>query len=202
MKRYFVTLFFLSLLLATSSLALATPAFNFTTAANNSTDGTWEFGIDFTVNSPVTVDALEYYVGGGITQAHAVGLFNSSGTLLASTTINTSSPVSGFWGVENITPITLSTGTYQLVGISGSDNYTWNDIGFTVNSNLTYLGDTYNSGTTLQYQTPGFHNDATDGFWGPNMDITSTTSVPEPTALLLLGFSLVGLAGVRKKFKN
>ena len=202
MKKYFVTLFFLSVLLATSSLALATPAFNFTTAGNNFTNDSWEFGIDFTVNSPVTVDALEYYVGGGITQDHDVGLYNASGTLLASTTISISSPVSGFWGVGNIASITLSPGTYQLVGVSGSDNYTWNDPGFNSNTNLTYLGDTYNSGTTLQFQTPGFQGGVSDGIWGPNMDITSSTSVPEPTSMLLLGLGLMGLAGVRRKFKK
>jgi hypothetical protein len=83
-------------------------------------------GFDFTVTgSSLTITSLGLFDVGNsnraLTDSHPVGLWNASGTLLASTTIdNTATPVTstsslGHWLKKDIVqPITLSPGTYVL----------------------------------------------------------------------------------------
>jgi hypothetical protein len=174
-------------------------AFSFTTPGTSYTDGSWTFGIDFTVGaSNLTVSALGYYDDAlnGFVNNHEVGIYNSTGTLLASTTVTSADPLTGYFRYDSITPIVLLAGqTYRVVGVSHTDLYTWNDPGFASLAGITYLGDTYDLGTTLFDPTGQFHNDETDGFWGPNLLVgTSVVSAPEPGSIGLLVLGLAGLA--------
>jgi len=187
--------------------ASAGPAWDFTTAGNSFTNGSWDFGNKFRVNSDVTVTGLGYYAdpSNGFVDANQVALYDSLGNLLASATVNNTYPLFGHFRFVTVGPVTLHAGqTYQVDGVSHSDNYTWNDAGFATDPSITYLGNTWQSGSTPDFM-PDTKNDVTDGIWGANVffgTATFTGQIPEPGSLALLGLSLVGLLGCRRKAKQ
>lgn len=85
------------------------------------TDGT-VFGWSFIVNSPITVDGIGVWDEASLplTTDAETGLFDDTGTLLASADItNSSTPVpsastDGQWLFESIAPLTLAPGNYEL----------------------------------------------------------------------------------------
>lgn len=189
-----------------ASSTIAGPAWEFTTASNTYTNGSWDFGTWFKANSNLSVTGLGYYADPVTTQANnnQVGLFNSTGTLLASATVDNTYALFGHFRYVTIAPISLIAGeTYQLVGVSQSNNYTWDDVGFATDPSISYLGNTWasdndNSPTFLNF----YQNDTTDGYWGANLFINSrefTGQVPEPGSLLLLGVAIGGLAVSRRR---
>jgi hypothetical protein len=89
------------------------------------------YGFDFTVSGDSrTISALGFFDIGsdGLTEPHEVGLWDSAGNLLASTTIdNTATPVTststiGRWLTKDITPITLPPGSYILGAFYNADS--------------------------------------------------------------------------------
>lgn len=191
-----------------ASSAISGPAWEFSTAGNTFTNGSWDFGTWFTANSNLSVTGLGYYADPVTTQANnnQVGLFNSTGTLLASATVDNTYALFGHFRYVTIAPLALAAGeTYLLVGVSQANNYTWNDPGFATDPLISYIGNTWALDTD---NTPTFLNnsinDTTDGYWGPNLFINSrefTGQVPEPASLLLLGAAIAGL-GVSRRMKR
>jgi hypothetical protein len=186
----------------------STVAWEFDTASNPFNNGqSFVFGEVFTVNSNITVDYLGYFDSGNpanLTENHPVALYSSSGTLLASSTINSSAAnTSANFAYNPISSIELFAGsTYVLEGVSGSvDPYTWNDAGFAVFAPITLLGNNYQNGGSLAFNGTGLVNDTTDGYWGANFDFSPAAGSPEPGSFLLLGTGLA-LAGTlgRKRF--
>jgi len=134
-------------------------------------------------------------------------LWNAGGTLLASTTISNSSfavpsTLAGSqWLFNNITDVTLIAGQY-FVGMTQpttlQDLYVRGDVSFNLpgSKGVGRFGGFGGGGLTLTF--PSTASNA-DGFFGPNL---STTAIPEPTTMLLLGSGLIGLAGFRRKFRK
>lgn len=186
-------------------VALAGPAVDFTTPgvlANNwsPTNNGFSMGWEFNVLQPIEVTKLGYFnygpQGGGIVTPHQVGIFDSMGTLLVSTTVNPGDPTSGLWVWKSLsTPFMLAPGNgYVIAGLTGpTDLYTYSVPSIVVDPNIAYVKNRYErtpSGTLINptYTTsvyPGFH------WFGPNFD--SRDVVPEP-ALLQLPF-LLGMGG-------
>jgi len=201
----------------TASPAMAQQAWDFTSAGNSYTNGTWDFATAFTVNSSVSVSGLGYYADPvtGNVDGNAVALYQcadtaclTTGTLLASATVANTYPLTGHFRFVTITPITLQAGvSYEVAGVSNQDNYTWADNGFAVNPAISLLATSgqysrWQSGTSADFLTgsPFLDRGTDDGYWGPNLFFGSSTGftggVPEPAswALMLGGFGMVGSA--------
>jgi PEP-CTERM motif len=172
------------------------PLWEFTTPGNSFTNGSWDFGNVFTVGSSnVVITELGYYDDGdGLISPHDVGIYNfTTGNLLASTTVTNADPLTGHFNYAPIAPLTLlAGGEYEIVGVSGADNYTWNDPGFASNSSITYVGNTWQFGSSLAFMN-FLQNDLSDGYWGPDAMI-ATDPTPEPATITLLGAVLACLA--------
>jgi len=185
----------------------AAPALDFTqlgSLTNNwspTKDG-FSMGWEFNVLQPVLVDRLGYFnygpTGQGITTPHEVGIFDSNGTLLVSTTVNPGDPVSGIWAWKTLSsPFELAPGQgYVLAGLTGpTDLYTYRVNSITVDPSISYVKNRYVRTGTGALIFPIYTVSETGySYFGPNMDLRNVPPVPEP-ALIQLPL-LLGMAGL------
>src|ERR1700733_7499014 len=67
-------------------------------------------GLVFTAQTNFSIDALGFYYGSGVSGPEMVGLYNSSGILLASATVLLSDPVVNGYLFHSIVPVALTAG--------------------------------------------------------------------------------------------
>ena len=167
-------------------------------------------GWQFSVTSLESLTSLGIYDAGadGLSSAHEVGLWDSNGTLLTSTTIpaGTGATLSGSYRYVFVTPLLLSVGeTYTVGALEVPDNLD----AFIALSSQTYApGISYiRSVQTFGSSTPTFSRPDTgasvdQGIFGPTFQFI--TVVPEPSSWALLGLGSAGLGGVivRRRFRG
>lgn len=155
----------------------------------------WSMGAEFTANSSFTVTQLGFFDnrGDGLTESHAVGIYDLSGNLLTSTTVTTADPLVGHFRYNPTNPVTLLAGqTYRIAAETGSEAYSWGPTEFSTDPNVTYVSSAFTSSSVLVYPAS---TDSRIGYFGPNF---STSAVPVPPTMYLLGSGLLGLAGWRR----
>lgn len=171
-------------------------------------------GWAFTTSSPLEADALGFFDVGsnGLATSHQVGLWSSTGSLLAQVTVDDASfPVAsassvGRWLFSDLaSPILLPAGTYVL-GASIPDVGTLTWFGgfvpadeFMINVNYTTVmlspgvkfdGERWATNDQFTFPNLSSSQSLLYSSFGPNL---LATSVPEPGAPSLLGLGIVGL---------
>ena len=182
---------------------------DFPAGSTDNSTSIWNLGWSFTANSNVEVVGLGNWAGGSsFPNDQQIGLWNSSGVLLASVYVTGSeTPVgSAPWVFELITPVTLVAGQTYIVGAQGGADYTGEvtdatfDPRITFNTDLSTVTGTAPSPLVEPIDSEGLG--ANDASWfGANIELSG--SVPEPStwAMMLLGFAGLGFAGYRKTRK-
>jgi hypothetical protein len=139
-----------------------------------------------------------------------VGIYNSTGTLLVSTTVTPADPLVGSWLVQAVAPIQLADGTYDIMAVTGSaaageDYYAWDPTLtptiFTTTASITSVEAASYSSSASSLTFPNTFNPVIQGFFGPSFTIGSTDDypiAPEPASFLLLGSGLLLAAGLRR----
>lgn len=184
-----------------------TPALQFSGQSGNGTEATSTRGYSFDVTDPngILVTALSFYDAGanGLSESHGVGLWNASGTLLASTTVpaGTAAPLdsSGLFRFVPITPINLPQGANYAVGAVFQ------------NGSLDTQAIFWTAQTTapgVQYDQIRFINNAVSTLTFPTDTLAGTglpggsfnlSTVPEPSAAALLGVAFFALLTSRRR---
>jgi hypothetical protein len=192
-------------LFAGANAAQASPIFTITNLTGDSLGNP-----PFTLGFEFTVDAGQQFMAtdlglfdssqDGLFEAHAIGLWDAGGTLLASTTI----PAGLAAGLTNqfryvaIAPVLLNAGNYRVGAVftSGSDPniFPGGATGFAMAAGMTFVGSRFIAGAALT--DPTATAGADPSYFGPNIN---ATAVPEPFTVLLVGAGLAsGLARRRR----
>ena len=162
---------------------------------------TGTLGLDFTVNTSVTVDSLGAFTDGATPITVTLYDLGTSATV-ASATIS-AAPAIGLYTFDALgAPVTLAPGAYQLAASgygAANQNYNPDEPGGTVQASF----DTDNGALT---QGGAYYN-FTAGAIATTFDAFTTTygagnltlaSVAEPATLMILGASLAGLGLIRR----
>lgn len=127
-----------------------------------------------------------------------MGLYNSSGTLLASATVVLSDPqVSGYL-FQSITPVALTAGDqYTVDAFVGNNDWSYGSTAPNQAADVAYDYHDYLYTSSLQFpvNTSGAAGGPGGTYYGPNFDIAGPSAVPEPGSLGLLATALALLMG-------
>jgi len=164
------------------------------------------FGYSLTLGgSDASVTQLGVWDQGndGLAEAHSVGLWTSTGTLLASAIVPSGTSASLYNGFRymNIAPLNLSAGTTYVLGIYdnalNTDEITFQQT-VTLGSDIASIGaPLLLDGADLAFPTTSIGGNA-EGFFGPNA-MLSVSAVPEPSTLAL---AAMGGLGCRLLFRR
>jgi hypothetical protein len=163
----------------------------------------FNLGFEFLANTNVTVTALgnmDFGSPSNLSQPQQVGLWNSSGLLLASAYVNSSSTQIDNFAFTPITPVTLFSGNDYIVGGQGGADYSGEEP-IAVAPQITYVKDlyTYLGAATdspafgpLTFAEPltseGLTTASYAGWFGGDVLLA-----PEPSYYLVMGAALIAL---------
>ncbi len=199
---------FTILIAGSAPIACASALVDFTVGQVQTNIGDETYGYSFTVSgSSFSVDGLGVFDSSSdpLALSHAVGLWDSGGHLIASTTVGPSdTPVAstdalGQWLEASIAPVILTPGQY-FAGVYyplGTEGVL---VLATPNSvaGISYDSAQYDFGASLAFPESSWGNTLV----GPAIFGTSLSSVPEPITLSLFGAGLTGAVAMRRRKKR
>ena len=197
MNKIIATLTVAGVLAASSALAVqpVTTALTLSNVIGDGSNGSyWTLGWSFSVNSQIDVTALGVYDSGqdGLTEDHAVGLWDASGNLLASTIVPAGGgTLDNYFMFVPINGVVLDPGNY-VVGARMEDE-AYNPYSGTVPSvttppEITYLNGLYIKSGGLDFPTELSNG----GYFGGDFQFEP---VPEPSQIEFGALMLIGATG-------
>ena len=181
------------------------PAFRISAYDAYTSGGSLTRGIVFNVTSPVNVVGLSFYDedADGLTESHPVGLWDSSGTLLASLSIDsgTTDPLdSGQFRYKLLNQVlNLPTGIGYRVGSlylsTDQDKYGANVLNIVSEPGINYVSTAYAVGDSLAFPLFDASN---NGFFGGSF-VLQGADVPEPETLTLIAIGGLAWFSTRRR---
>ncbi len=162
-------------------------------------------GWQFSVNAPIVVDGLGIFDvnPAGLAASHPVGLWDSTGTLLAQANVGNASPLVpsassvGDWLFEDIAPIVLQPGVYVTGAyLASSGEKVMGNATIASAPQITFIASRLS--TNGKFAEPGAFNLGGAGLFAANIRIEPLATVPEPASLVLMGSGLTALAMRRR----
>lgn len=201
-----------TLLMIGGSQAMPVPAITVPTTgggASSTYDG-WTLGYRFDALAATNVVSLGIwdYESNGLAEAHAVGLWDSAGSLLASVTVaaGTSDLLDGgYRWVDLPTSVPLHLGqTYTVAAYYDTTN---DDLvadlisvaSVAVDSRVHVQGSVQLAGGGLSFATQTAHPFPGSGFSYGGGNVRLNNAVPEPAGIALVAVGLLGAAFARKR---
>ena len=179
-------------------------SFSFDGGYDSGYNGT--LGWTFTVNQNLTVTALGFYNAGlEVTSTHMVGIFDATGTLIASGSVgpSISDQVIQYFDYSAIAPISLTAGNSYTAAalLTSTDYFYYGPSSINTDSRISYELSGYQllGGNSLQFPD-SFNNANGYGYFGPNFLIAGSdpgqpAGTPEPGTALFAGAAITFIAG-------
>jgi hypothetical protein len=184
----------------TAPAAAQVAAVEYSSASSESRGAnTWMAGWEFNTTAPVFVTHLAAVLEpsfGTPSASVEVGLWDATGALVLSATVDTNDPKIGHFHYHATAPVSLALGAhYTVAGLYGS-TVDYQPVNRTNGPGVQYNGSRSALATSLTYPP----SDLDGGFGGGKFGASfGVAAVPEPSTLALAGIAAGGLACFRRR---